>query len=147
MKMIDIPPVWLAVFAAIAWSQARVLPGPVPSPWISGIGAVLVAVGLGLIAAAVWAFAKGRTSVIPHMTPKAILTTGIFAFSRNPIYLGDALILFGLCLRWGAWPSLILVPLFLILIERRFILAEEARLEAGFPEAFAAYRARVRRWL
>ena len=77
---------------------------------------------------------RARTTPIPHMQPSALVTGGIFGRSRNPIYLDEALVLAGLCLRWG-WPALILVPLFAAVITDRFIRAEEARLHDGFgPE-------------
>ena len=81
------------------------------------------------------------------MRPDALVTTGPFAISRNPIYLADALILMGLSLRWDAPIGVLLVPAFVWLITRRFILAEEARLSDHFGAAFDAYRKDTRRWL
>ncbi len=147
VKWIDLPPVWLLGFLGLAWVQARSLPLGAFGGWGALLGAVLILVGIALAVAAVAAFRRHRTTVIPHMTPTSIVTTGIYSLSRNPIYLGDALILLGFVLRWDAVPSLILVPLFMVLIQRRFIRAEEARLAQEFPNAFAAYRAATRRWL
>ncbi|MEL6316286.1 MAG: isoprenylcysteine carboxylmethyltransferase family protein, partial [Pseudomonadota bacterium] len=67
--------------------------------------------------------------------------------SRNPIYLGDALILTGWCLTLGAASALIAPPLFVAWISRRFIAPEEAALRAAHPEDYAAWSARVRRWI
>ena len=147
MKLIDIPPVWLFLFACLAWGQARLLPVGSFGGWADWAGAALVVIGIGLMIAAVFEMTRARTTVIPHQAPSAIVTSGIFGISRNPIYLGDAMVLAGLVLRWDAIPSVLLVPAFIMVIERRFIRDEENRLRAAFPDEFAAWSSRVRRWL
>ena len=141
MKWIDIPPMWLLGCAVLTWLGRDMLALP------SWAGTLLVVLGLALMAAAVWEMRAQRTTVIPHMAPNALISSGIFAHTRNPIYLGDALILAGLALRWDAPVGLLLVPVFMAIIQTRFIHAEEARLAAAFPDAFATYKARVRRWI
>ena len=148
-KMIDIPPVWLFVFAVLAWWQPRVVAG---GPDLSGpvaqmLGGLLVGAGLLLIGMAAVVFLRHKTTIIPHQQPNALITDGICRFTRNPIYLADALILTGLCLRFDAPWALLLVPVFVVLIDRRFIRAEEARLQAAFGGEFEAYASRVRRWV
>jgi protein-S-isoprenylcysteine O-methyltransferase Ste14 len=146
MKWIDLPPVWLAVFVALGWVQAEWW--PVGSFGLSGdwIGALLVAAGLALAVAAAVEFRRARTTIIPHEEPSAIVTTGVYRLSRNPIYLGDALILTGLGLRWDSVLALVLVPVFVAVITARFILPEEGRLRARFGPEFDAWAVRVRRW-
>ncbi len=147
-KMIDVPPVWLALCLALVWLQGAYLPvGPAPGLWVRILGALLILGGLAMIGLAAWELRRHRTTVVPHREPDALVTSGVFALSRNPIYLGDAMILAGCALRWHAWPSLILVPLFMALIARRFIDGEEARLRAVFGSAFDGYARKVRRWL
>ena len=143
MKWIDIPPVWLLVFAVLTWFSRAVVSAGLPG-WL---GTALVFVGLALMVAAVAEMMRKRTTPIPHMQPNALAQGGIFGLSRNPIYLGDALILAGLALRWDAPVGLILVPVFMWVITQRFIHAEEARLHAAFPDEFPRYAERVRRWL
>ena len=75
------------------------------------------------------------------------MTGGIFRFSRNPIYLADLLILCGFALIWGRVLGFLLVPVLAILLQRRFILPEEARMREKFGAAFDAYVAQTRRWL
>jgi protein-S-isoprenylcysteine O-methyltransferase Ste14 len=75
-----------------------------------------------------------------------MIRTGIYALSRNPIYLADAMILAGVALRLDA-ASLILVPVFVAVIRVRFIEGEEAVMRARFGAEYAAYAARVRRWI
>lgn len=143
MKWIDIPPVWLLGFALALWFSVAVWSSaPLPQ-----VGAALVVAGIALILGAIVSMARARTTPVPHRQPTALVTTGLFALSRNPIYLGDALILMGLALRWGAAAGMILVPAFIVLITQRFITAEEARLATAFPDEFADYRAKTRRWL
>ncbi len=146
MKWIDLPPVWLGVFAALGWVQAEWW--PVGSFGAAGdwIGPLLVVAGLALAVAAAVEFRRARTTIIPHEEPSAIVTSGVYRLSRNPIYLGDALILAGLGLRWDSVLALALVPVFVAVITARFIVPEEARLKARFGAEWEAWAARVRRW-
>jgi len=148
MRWIDIPPVWLAGLAALAWLQADRLPvGPPGGGWVGLPAGMLVGGGALVMALAVVEMQRARTTVLPHGEPAALVTSGVFRVSRNPIYLGDAMVLAGLALYWGAWPSLALVALFVWLATDRFIRPEEARLRARFGAAFEAYARRTRRWL
>jgi len=158
MKWIDIPPVWLVGFIAVAyvigqqeWLLAR------PAFTLFGLdfgenrfgrgGALFIAAGLVAMAAAVIEMGKHRTTVIPHREADALVQTGIFAFSRNPIYLGDVLVLFGCVLVFKAPVALLLVPLFGYIIRERFIIPEEDRLADKFGETFDAYCEMTRRWI
>lgn len=144
----DYPPVWLAVFLALAWIQSDRLPfGSFGGGWAALLGGALVGGGILLMLLAVFEMNRQKTTIIPHEYASAIVTSGIFSRSRNPIYLGDAMVLSGMVLYWDAVPSLLLVPLFVWLITDRFILGEEARLAEKFGPDFDAYRGRVRRWL
>lgn len=147
LKWVDIPPVWLIVFAWQAWIQASRFPVVGLGRWGDLAGGLCVGAGLVLMLLAVTEMRKAETTVIPHMTPQALVQDGIFRRSRNPIYLGDALILVGLILRWDAWPSLLLVPLFVWVITDRFIKPEEARMEAEFGPTYDQYRGKTRRWI
>jgi protein-S-isoprenylcysteine O-methyltransferase Ste14 len=91
--------------------------------------------------------AAARTTVIPRRAPAALVTGGVFALSRNPIYLGDALVLAGAILWWDAPLALPLIPAFVAIITRRFILGEEAALARAFGPAWQAWSARVPRWI
>ncbi|WP_249138912.1 isoprenylcysteine carboxylmethyltransferase family protein [Actibacterium sp. MT2.3-13A] len=147
LRGLDLPPVWLAGFAALAWGQARTLPTGAPGAWAGWLGGALIALGVVLAAAAVFEFLRHRTTVIPGRTPRALVQSGVYRISRNPIYLADAMILAGLCLIWGAISGLILLPAFMALIQKRFIEGEEARIRAEFGATFDRYAARVRRWM
>jgi protein-S-isoprenylcysteine O-methyltransferase Ste14 len=147
LDWLDLPPFWLAGFAALAWGQAQFLPLGGRGAWADWPGYGLIGLGLLIAAAAVYEFLRHRTTVVPGRTPQALVQSGIYRLSRNPIYLSDAMILAGLCLVWGAFAGVILVPAFMALIQRRFILGEEKRIRAEFGAVFDVYAARVRRWL
>ena len=92
-------------------------------------------------------FRRHKTSIVPHETPERLIQSGIFRRSRNPIYLGDALILAGLILRWDAVLALPLIPVFVWVIEKRFVIPEEDRMRRKFRMDFARYCEKTRRWL
>ncbi|MDJ0627729.1 MAG: isoprenylcysteine carboxylmethyltransferase family protein [Rhodobacter sp.] len=147
MKMIDIPPVWLLICLALTWWLAGVAPDLSFGAWARWAGPILVVAGIALMAAAIWQMNRAKTTVIPHQDPTSLVASGIFRYSRNPIYLGDALILTGLILRWDAVLAVPLIPAFVWVIHMRFIRHEERRLEERFPTDFDAYRAATRRWI
>jgi protein-S-isoprenylcysteine O-methyltransferase Ste14 len=149
MKWIDIPPVWLLLALVQTWLIAQLQPmswalnGPVPDL----LGGLLVGGGIVLILLAAAEMRKQRTTIIPHMEAAKLVTSGIFKRTRNPIYLGDALVLAGLALRWGAPVALLLVPLFMYTISLRFIVPEENRLRVKFRADFARYCQKTPRWV
>ena len=147
MKAIDVPPVWLAVSLFVAWWIGRVSDLSLGGSWIGLPGGLLVGAGVILGGLAIIEMRRVRTTVIPHRTPSRLVQSGIFRRSRNPIYLGDALILTGMILYWDAPLALPLIPLFVWTIERRFILPEEDRLRRTFHADYARYCLRTRRWL
>ena len=148
-KWIDMPPVWLAGFLVIAWVQAVYLPLGLDfgATWADLLGGLLIGGGIVLIVMAAMEFRRYRTTIVPHETPERLIQTGIFRRTRNPIYLGDALILAGLILRWDAVLALPLVPVFVWIIEIRFIIPEENRMRRIFRMEFARYCEKTRRWV
>jgi protein-S-isoprenylcysteine O-methyltransferase Ste14 len=146
LRQWESPPTWLALFLALAWAQAQLLPVLDAGATGRALGAGLIVAGLAVMALAVTQFRRHRTSVLPRETPVAMIDTGLYRWSRNPIYLADAMILSGAALRWDMG-GLILVPLYMAVILHRFIRGEEAGLRAAFGPAFDAYAARTRRWL
>lgn len=147
MRHLDYPPVWLALGLALVWAHARLIPMPPAPGWVAGLGVLLAAAGVALMLAAAARFSRARTTIIPHRDPSRLVTGGVYRLSRNPIYLGDALILAGAVLWWQAWPALWVLPGFVWIITARFIRPEEARLRAAFGAEFDAFAARTRRWL
>ncbi len=110
--------------------------------------------GFGLIGAGallmLWCallYRRAKTSILPHTEDSAMIETGPFGFSRNPIYLAMLLIFAGICLAWDAPVGLVfLIPTIYIL--RTYVIArEEAYLIRRFGEVYMGYQERVRRWL
>lgn len=147
MRRLDYPPVWLLAFVALVFCMDFLLPwgmfgrsGPIA-------GAALCGIGVVLMSAAIWQMMRKRTTFVPRRDPTALVTGGVFRLSRNPIYLGDALILGGLILWWDVPLAAPLLPVFMLIIQHRFILGEEMRLRLRFDDAFEKWAARTRRWL
>lgn len=145
--LIDWPPVWLALALALTWGLDRLVPFGLFGPAGRTVGQVLIAAGLLVMLAAAVQMVRARTTVVPRRKPEALVTAGLFGFTRNPIYLGDAAVLAGAIL-WLDVPLAVPVLLgFMGLIQARFILGEEAALRARFGPAFDAWAGRVRRWI
>lgn len=148
MKRIDVPPLWLVGFLVIAYFVADLVPGlGFGGAWADFLGGVLIGGAVVLFALSIMEFRKHATTVLPHETPSALIQTGIYKRSRNPIYLADVLLLAGFILRWDAVLALPLIPIFLWTLERRFVLAEEKKLRRQFRIQYAAYCNKTRRWL
>lgn len=149
MKWLDLPPVWLVAFAACAWWQGHnlTLGLSLAHPVTMLLAGVLVGGGIVLTLLAAMEFRKHRTTIIPHQEAETLIQSGIFKRSRNPIYLADVMILAGLCLYWDAILSLVLVPVLVWILERRFIVPEEDRLRRKFRADFARYAEKTRRWV
>ena len=148
-RWIDLPPVWLAGAIAIVWLQStRFAYGlSFGGGWADFVGGLLVGGGVLLMALAVYEMRRQKTTVMPHETPSRIVQSGIFSRSRNPIYLGDVLILAGLVLRFDAVLCLPLVPILLWVLEKRFVIPEENRMRRTFRMDWARYEQKVRRWV
>lgn len=144
LRHLDYPPMWLGLFIALAWGMGKVWAplGDATRP----LGWALIAVSLGVVVWAAVHFRRARTTMVPHRPPKALVEDGPFRWSRNPIYLADLGILAGYCLTQGAPQALILLVPLAGVLQSRFIEPEEGRL-ATLGAPYAAYRARVRRWI
>ncbi|MDX2485056.1 MAG: methyltransferase [Pseudodonghicola sp.] len=150
MKWIDVPPVWLLAAAVLAWVQGHHYPLGLSfggGVWVDLLGGLLIGGGVLLMVLAVYELRRQHTTVLPHRTPSHLVQSGIYSRSRNPIYLGDVLVLAGLILRFDAVLALPLLPLLTWVIERRFILEEEDRLRRTYRTDFARYVRKVRRWV
>lgn len=121
------------------------LPTSVPLP--AALGWAIAVVGAGFDVAAMATMWRARTNILPHRAADSLVTGGPFALSRNPIYLGNTLVLLGLALAfdslWLAAGALAAAAL----THRLAILREEEHLEARFGDAWRRYRAAVPRWI
>lgn len=124
---------------------APALTFPIPSAIAFPVGAI----GLSLDAIALVHFLRSRTTINPLKpeSASALVTGGIYRFTRNPMYLGLATLLLAWAIYLGNLAALAGLPLFILYMNRFQIASEERALEARFGAEYIAYRARVRRWV
>jgi protein-S-isoprenylcysteine O-methyltransferase Ste14 len=116
-------------------------------PPLTWLGLVPVVGGLAIGLAGVWQFRRHRTRIMPFREAKTLVDDGIYRFTRNPMYLGDVIMLLGLWILLGAVSPVAPVIVFAIVADRWYIRVEEAMLRRKFPAEFDAYCRRTRRWL
>jgi protein-S-isoprenylcysteine O-methyltransferase Ste14 len=138
----------LAIGAALTWLwPLPLLPPGWPAAGRYGAGSALLALGLGVMGAALRAFRRGGTNVETSKAATALVTDGIYAWTRNPMYVALTLLFAGIAaLLNSAWLGGLLV-LYVAVLRVGVIRAEERYMEAKFGDRYRAYRARVRRWL
>jgi protein-S-isoprenylcysteine O-methyltransferase Ste14 len=146
-RWLDWPPVWTLLCVAAVWLVSRVTGPTGLGAFGQGLALASLLAGLSLMVAAVGQMARARTTVNPRGTPAVLVTGGVFALTRNPIYLGDAFVVLAAILWWDAALALPVLALFLWVTTRHYIAREEIRLRQGFGPAADAWFARVRRWL
>lgn len=139
------PPILLVVLAAVVWR----LPGAVSSGVCISIGVPCLVLGLSINAWSKVMFRSARTTVNPLHPERssALVTSGLYRYSRHPMYLGYALALLGWVICHGQLLGLLAVALFIGYVTVFQILPEERCLSARFQADYAVYRAAVRRWL
>jgi protein-S-isoprenylcysteine O-methyltransferase Ste14 len=145
------PPFLSLACLILGFALDRVLPLPLPGPvtplarWPAGGGVILI--GGAIVAAGVRNFARAATPVPTNQPARALVTTGIHGWSRNPIYVGLLLLYAGVGVAAGSPWVLLLTPPLAITLRYGVIAREEAYLERRFGNAYRAYTALVRRWL
>lgn len=145
-RLLGLPKFWMALAALAGLLLGHALPVVISAP-LRWLGLVPLLAGLALLLAAVRHMRRAGTTVMPGRAPSRLVTDGAFSLSRNPIYLGDTLILTGLLIYSGSLTGLLIVPVFVWLIDHYFIPEEETTLRASFGANFDTYTHRVRRWL
>ena len=110
-------------------------------------GWILLLVGIVLLSPAILQFIRTRNTLITIRPTRSLQTRGIYAFTRNPMYLGLLLLYTGVSLLWGNWWCLILWPVVFLINQEYIIKREERYLTRRFGAEYQAYRSRVRRWI
>ena len=144
------PPLWAALFLGGMIVTSRLFPlTRIDFPGLALVSLSLMLAGLGAAVAGVLAFRRHRTTVDPREPGKAssLVTSGIYGVTRNPMYLGMALIVTGFGLGTNSLIALSLAPVFVLALTKFQIEPEEAAMRRLFGEAYDAYAARVPRWL
>ena len=142
------PPVWLVFGLVAVFALNELFPGPRFASRLSEFaGGALIVVGLLLLVVAGGLFRRAGTDLIPFRNVSALVTNGVYRITRNPMYLGMALILLGCAITVGSTLALGVPVAFATIIELRFIRPEEAMLRERFPGQYPEYCRRVRRWI
>jgi protein-S-isoprenylcysteine O-methyltransferase Ste14 len=145
------PPLIYLACLLLGLALDRVLPLPLALPgtalmqWMAGGGVILI--GVAIMAAGARNFSRATTPVRSNQPVRALVTTGIHGWSRNPIYIGMFLVYAGIGIAAGSpWILILVLPL-AITVRYGVVAREEAYLERHFGDAYRDYKARVRRWL
>lgn len=144
------PPVVAAAVALVMWVLSRAFPLPALPGGFQGWPAVAGALtGITIALAAIVSFRRARTTVDPRRPEEtsAVVSSGIYRITRNPMYLGVLLVLLAWALRLGSAAALLGPPAFLLYIDRFQIRPEERLLTQRFGSLYTEYRAKVRRWI
>lgn len=144
------PPLLYVAGIGAGWLAQRLHPMPItgrPSAMRMTLAALCALGWLGVFAAASGAFVRHRTTLIPNRPAAALVTSGIYRVTRNPMYVSLVLLYLAVTLVLDSWWPILFLPLVVIAVDRLVIRREERYLLHAFPGEYAAYRERVRRWL
>ncbi len=117
---------------------------PYPYNWL---GVPVFAAGFFIMTTGYKNFVKKDTPIRHSETPKALVTEGLFQYTRNPMYVGIELFLAGIGLLINTWPFLLVPVVMFFILQYVFIPWEEKLMEDLFKDEYRAYRQKVRRWL
>jgi protein-S-isoprenylcysteine O-methyltransferase Ste14 len=111
------------------------------------VGATLLAVGFSIMIRAWWLFQQRETAICPTAETTSFITNDIYAYSRNPMYLGMVMMLLGIALLAGSWPYYLAAAVHALILNHVFCRYEETKLLQQYGGQYADYMANVRRWL
>jgi protein-S-isoprenylcysteine O-methyltransferase Ste14 len=143
-----LPPIYVLI--ALAFMVALHFLVPVYQYWslpLTLTGVVPIVLGVFLNVTADRQFKRHETTVKPFQQSSALLTAFPFSISRNPMYLGLTLLLFGIALLLGTVAALLPALVFPYIIDRIFIRTEEKMLAETFGREWEEYQSKVRRWI
>lgn len=148
---LKIPPPALALAVALLMWLTSMLFGYIPIPLDYRLGAALalLVIGQGIGISGIVLFRRAKTTLNPFKpgASSALVTGGIFRFTRNPMYLGLLLTLLGWAAFLASPPALVFLFLYVVYINRFQIEPEERILSSLFGDNYEAYKTRVRRWV
>ncbi len=145
------PPAVALLFGVLMWlASSLVVPVEVPSSAFRvGVAVVLTSVGLVVGLAGIVSFWRARTTINPTKpsATSSLVTSGVFRFTRNPMYLSLLLYLLAWAAYLSNWLAFLFLPVFVLYINEFQIKPEERALSSLFGPEYASYKGRVRRWL
>jgi protein-S-isoprenylcysteine O-methyltransferase Ste14 len=147
-RIFPLPPVVLLLFIGAGFGLQRLIPfGPDKAPAESVIaGNALMVIGFLIAVLGAREMVRTRTSFHPGAKASALVTSGVYQRTRNPMYLSFLFFMIGLGLALPNPWLILLAPVLLIYMQERVIKREEAYLSARFGAEYDAYRSKVRRW-
>lgn len=111
------------------------------------VGVLPLLLGIGINVRCSNLFKQAGTTIKPFEESGELVIDGPYRISRHPMYLGMVLILAGIGLLLGSVAPLLVIPAFLWIVTKRFVVPEEAAMEARFGPRYVVYKAHVRRWI
>lgn len=144
------PDITFLILGGLMWATARAVPGlgfSLPARTGGAIG--LAGVGAAIALLGVASFRRAKTTVNPLQpaAASALVVSGIYRLTRNPMYLGLLLVLLGWAVFLANTLAFVFPAIYVPLMNRLQIIPEETALAAKFGAGFSAYQSRVRRWL
>jgi protein-S-isoprenylcysteine O-methyltransferase Ste14 len=144
------PPILLVVCLIAGWALDQgkgwlILPA---APWYAprvALSSALILLGLALIGYCAWQFKKAQTHIEPWRPTSSIVTTGLYRYSRNPIYVAFVITGAGIGLAFNTWWMFLSVLAFILIANKLVIEKEEKYLERKFGEPYLDYRRETRR--
>ena len=144
------PPVVVIALAALMAGVAYAFPGAaIDIPARRVLAVVLAAIGIVCVGAGIKEFRRHETTIDPRdpQRSSSLVDTGIFRFTRNPMYLGLLVVLAGWAVFLGNLLPFLVLPMYVLYLGKYQIEPEERFLAAKFGDHFEAYRRKVRRWI
>ena len=142
------PPLFYAAAVVVGYLLDRRWPLPIgPAALVRIAGAVVGVSGVALSASGVGQVRRAKTSLVPVRPATSFVVAGPYRFTRNPMYVGLALVTIGLALLLTTWWPIVLLPPTLAAVQFFVIQREERYLRRRFGNEYEAYTRRVRRWL
>jgi len=142
------PPTYLlvAIFLIVIFHFTLPVLMLIPAPWTL-IGIIPLVFGIVVSVNADELFQEADTTVNPFDASSSLVTYGPYRFTRNPMYLGFTLVLFGVSILAGSLTPFAVVLAFAVTMDRLFIHMEEQKLASTFGAQWDEYKSRTRRWL
>ena len=148
---LKVPPVVLVAVVAVGmWAVSRIaLNSHFTFPYVEWWSASIVLLGFFISIAGVLQFRKSGTTVDPRVPDQSsnLVVSGVYRYSRNPMYLGFLLALCGWCVFLGSMVSVLFLPVFILYMNCFQIVPEERFMQEKFGASYRQYRSQVRRWI
>jgi protein-S-isoprenylcysteine O-methyltransferase Ste14 len=142
------PPHWFAILLLLELALNRwvpilqwIPPAARPAGWALG------ALGFVIGGWAALLFRRAKTGIVPFSASTSLVTAGPYLFTRNPMYLGMAIMLLGVAILTGALTPFVGPVAFVFIVTHTFIRPEETHMEETFGASYVELKRRVRRWL